>query len=223
LFNISGREANKRIDELFGLIDMEQKADSMFHYYSTGMKQKLAIARGLLTHPRILFMDEALRSVDPITTYNIRKFIKHEVLDIMGGTIVMATHRLDEAAELCDRIAILDRGHLIACGSEEELAEIYKRPLEYDLEIRDASSTLIDRLRQMKFIRACSLKENMNGKPSITITMDSEEESLHRVLEEIMNHKGHIEKCSRTEPSLDTVFYDILNSTEITRKRDSSA
>jgi ABC-2 type transport system ATP-binding protein len=220
LFNIPKREAKKRIDKLFGLIGMEQQADSRFHYYSTGMKQKLAIARGLLTHPKILFMDEALRSIDPVATYNIRKFIKHEILDILGGTIIIATHRLDEAAELCNRIAILDKGHLVACGSKEDLSTMYRRSLEYDLEITEASNTLIDRIRQMTSIRHCIPKEHVNGKFSITISLNREETDLHMVLQEIIKHQGHIQKCSRIEPSLESVFYDVLRSSEISRAGD---
>jgi ABC-2 type transport system ATP-binding protein len=215
LFNLPGKSAERKIDELLYLVELEQDADKKFHFYSTGMKQKLAIARGLLVNPKILFMDEALRSIDPISTRQIRQFIKHQIVDIVGGTVVIATHRLDEAAELCDRIAIVHKGKMLACGSKDELAAYYKRPIQYELEVRNMSSETLNHLDGLKPVLKSVITTQLNGNLRIILHFADEEEELNKVLSEIINNKGLIQKCSRTEPSLESIFYDILKSTDV--------
>jgi ABC-2 type transport system ATP-binding protein len=109
ILQVPGELIKNRIDEAIAHVELQKDADNLFYNYSTGMKQRLAIARGLLNRPRILFMDEAMRSIDPISTQKIRKFIKTKIREKQGVTIVMATNRLDEATDLCDRVAILHR------------------------------------------------------------------------------------------------------------------
>lgn len=132
LHNIPLNLARKRIDELLELIGLKDNADVWFEEYSSGMKQRLAIARGLLNNPEIIFMDEPTKGLDPLEAHRFRKFIKDFLVKEQKKTIFLATHQLDEAEEICDWIAIIHLGEIRLCGSVEEIIGSEMRTL-YDL------------------------------------------------------------------------------------------
>jgi ABC-2 type transport system ATP-binding protein len=91
--------------------------------FSSGMKQRLLIARALLARPRVLLLDEPTRSLDPLSARRFREFLRNEIAGAQGCTVLLATHNAEEALDLCDRLAVLDRGRLLAVGSARELAQ----------------------------------------------------------------------------------------------------
>jgi len=111
-----GREGVVRVLEVTGLLSL---ADRPVASYSTGERQMMVVARALLGSPSIIFFDEPTKSLDPLTAERIRGFLKGLVRE--GKTIVLATHNLEEAASLADRLAIIDRGRIKAGGSIAEL------------------------------------------------------------------------------------------------------
>lgn len=119
--------AGERIDELLKLFDLNQFKDELIMKYSTGMKHKLAFAVGLLTDPSVLFLDEPLSGMDPLTSHKIKNLIKTEFKD---KTIILASHNLFEIEQLCDRIGIINKGKLQIQGSPEDLKKNY---YDYDL------------------------------------------------------------------------------------------
>ncbi|MHB1390434.1 MAG: ABC transporter ATP-binding protein [Thermoleophilia bacterium] len=120
LHGISKKEARRRIPEVLELVEMSDAADRAFQQYSTGMKQRLGLARGLLADPDIFFMDEPTKGLDPVATKQIHDFIKDE-LAANGKTVILATHHLVEAEHICDRVGILYSGEMKACGKVDEL------------------------------------------------------------------------------------------------------
>jgi ABC-2 type transport system ATP-binding protein len=110
LNNLTPDRANRRIDEVLQLVGLEANGDKRVKDYSTGMKQKLAIARGMLSDPEVLFLDEPTRSLDPMIAKSLREFIRRNIAEGQGKTVFLSTHNLGEAEELCDRLAIIDRG-----------------------------------------------------------------------------------------------------------------
>jgi len=121
LHNFYSRDARDIVDELLDVVDLKDRADERFLNYSAGMKQRMAIARGLLNEPEVLFMDEPTRSLDPGAAQSLRDFIKRHIVKERGNTIFISTHNLDEAEELCDRVAIFDEGKINVVGSPDEL------------------------------------------------------------------------------------------------------
>ena len=107
LYHLPRRQAEERISELLEMVGLAEEGDIRFQNYSTGMRQKLAIARGLLSQPRVLFVDEPTRSLDPVSAEAVRQFLKEKVAS-EGKTVVLATHNLVEAEQLCNRLAIMD-------------------------------------------------------------------------------------------------------------------
>lgn len=122
LYGVPHKEMKKRIEELMRLVDLWERKDSMVKTFSGGMRRRLEIARGLLHHPKILFLDEPTLGLDTQTRNllwdYVKKLSKHE-----GMTIFFTTHYLDEAEEVAERIAIIDHGHIVATGTAKQLAK----------------------------------------------------------------------------------------------------
>jgi ABC-2 type transport system ATP-binding protein len=121
LYSIPKKEQEKRIEELLRLVDLWERRDSYVKTYSGGMRRRLEIARGLMHHPKILFLDEPTLGLDTQTRNLLWDYVK-KLSDSEGMTIFFTTHYLDEAESVAGRIAIIDHGKIIATGTSKELA-----------------------------------------------------------------------------------------------------
>ena len=119
LYLLSRAEQAKRIDTILKLVDLADRADDLAETYSKGMIQRLQIARGLINNPEILFMDEPTVGLDPLGARMLRDIIRR--LREEGRTVLLTTHYLPEAEELCDRMVIINRGKLVAGGTPEQI------------------------------------------------------------------------------------------------------
>jgi ABC-2 type transport system ATP-binding protein len=113
-----------RVSELLKAMQLEDRANSKLKEYSNGMKQRLLIARALLHSPKVLFLDEPTRGLDPNMARQIRAIITN--LAKQGITVFLTTHYMEEADQLCHRVAILDRGKIVAMDTPEKLKNIYR-------------------------------------------------------------------------------------------------
>jgi ABC-2 type transport system ATP-binding protein len=122
LHGLRGAGALRRIDELLALVNLVDSADRLVSGFSSGMKQRLLVARTLLARPSVLLLDEPTRSLDPISARSFRRFLREDVALAQGCTVLLATHNAEEAFELCDRVGVLHKGRLVATGQTSELA-----------------------------------------------------------------------------------------------------
>jgi ABC-2 type transport system ATP-binding protein len=134
LNNLSNREGERRIKRLLNFMGLTADAERMVKDYSTGMRQKLAIARGLLTDPDIIFMDEPTKGLDPLISQSLRRLVREKLVEEEKRTVVFATHNLSEAEEMCDRIAIIDKGEVKKAGTVDEIKKGYHYEKEISLE-----------------------------------------------------------------------------------------
>lgn len=119
LYKIDRKTINKRIPELLNLVGLEDRQHEKVETYSKGMKQRLMIARGLVNDPEVIFLDEPTIGLDPVGARDLRRIIK--TLAERGKTILLTTHYMYEADELCDRIGIINKGELVALDTPEKL------------------------------------------------------------------------------------------------------
>jgi len=124
LAGMDGKTIPGRIVELSGLLRLDEELDKPFRDLSTGMRQRLGIARALLHDPEVLLVDEPTRGLDPGAARRARRFIKEKLSQEMKKSILMATHNMEEARELCDRIAFLKQGKIV---TEDEVTEALKK------------------------------------------------------------------------------------------------
>ncbi|MBD3867289.1 MAG: ABC transporter ATP-binding protein [Acidobacteria bacterium] len=135
LYEVPRERRDGRIAELLQKVDMDDAADRPFADYSSGMKQRMSIARAMLHDPPILLMDEPTRSLDPAAALSLRRFIQDELSGRDRKTIVLATHNLHEAELLCSRIAVLMKGKVRQVGTVEEVRRWGLDTRNYELEL----------------------------------------------------------------------------------------
>jgi len=152
LHGLRGAEAARRIDELLALVNLVDAAERLVNGFSSGMKQRLLVARTLLARPRVLLLDEPTRSLDPISARAFRAFLRDEIALAQGCTVLLATHNAEEAFELCDRVGVLHRGHLVAVGTTSDLAREVGED-RFALWVRPADQRAIDALLARGVIR----------------------------------------------------------------------
>ena len=145
LYAVDPREVPARIDQLLDTVGLSDTGNKMVGTFSSGMKQRLLIARSLLARPRVLLLDEPTRSLDPISARRLREFLRTEIIGRQGCTVLLATHSAEEAFELCDRVAVLERGRLLAVGPVRELMGAVSDDA-YHLEVRESQHATLLRL-----------------------------------------------------------------------------
>jgi ABC-2 type transport system ATP-binding protein len=202
LYHLKKDEALTRIDKLLKLVNLEEHADRVAKGYSGGMKRKLDIACGLLPNPKILFLDEPTLGLDVQSRLNIWEHIRQ--LKKQGITIVMTTNYLDEADQLCDRIAIMDRGEIRATGSPKDL----KASLGGDgvwLTLSEATPEALEQLTTalhgLPFVRAIRPREN-----GLDIRVDGPEKALPAIMETTNKVGCQLDGIEYHRPRLDDVF-----------------
>lgn len=119
LYRLDPKERERRIDEILELVGLTDRADDLQETYSKGMTQRLQIARGLINDPEVIFMDEPTVGLDPLGAHMLRQVIRR--LRDQGKTVLLTTHYLPEAEELCDHMVILNHGKIVASGTPAQI------------------------------------------------------------------------------------------------------
>lgn len=114
LQGLRGSEGRVEVARVIGITGLSDTGEKMVGMFSSGMRQRLLIARALLGRPRVLLLDEPTRSLDPISARDFRHFLRETVVRAEGCTVLLATHDADEVWDLCDRVGVLERGRLLA-------------------------------------------------------------------------------------------------------------
>lgn len=155
LYGVPKKIRRERINDLLGLVDLEKRRDDLVKEFSGGMKRRLEIARGLLHHPKIIFLDEPTLGLDPQTRNHLWHYIK-DMNKKEGITVFFSTHYMEEADRMSDRIAIIDNGKIIIEGTAQEFKEKTASETLEDAflrltgkQIREETAKGIDRLRVM--------------------------------------------------------------------------
>ena len=117
LNNLTDREAARRVDELAELFDFGELLDRQVRTLSTGNIHRLGLARAMLHRPSVLILDEPTRSLDPLAASEFRRFIRQEIVSAHGSTLIFASHSLAEVEQLAGRVAVLERGRVLACDT----------------------------------------------------------------------------------------------------------
>jgi ABC-2 type transport system ATP-binding protein len=202
LYDVPGRRIEARIGELLERVGMTEAADRPFSGYSSGMKQRCAIARALLHDPPILLMDEPTRSLDPAASRALREFILSELKGRAGKTILLATHDLHEAQALSDRVAILVKGRVREVGTVDEVRRWGVEGERFALELAATAATPSGPFR-------VETERIENGVRRIEVVLDRQA-TLDDLLRTLVASGVVIRSCDRHEPNLDDAFARIL-------------
>ena len=198
LYNMPDAERRERIDELLKLVQLEAKKDALTKRLSGGMKRRLEIARGLMTRPKVLFLDEPTLGLDPQTRMRMWEYIKG--VNEEGTTIFLTTHYMDEADQLSDRISIIDHGKIIISGTSWELKNTLGQDIIY-LETND-NDVAIQRLKGLTQVR--EIKEKSHG--FVLMVNEDGTKVLPTIIDTLRNAGTEITTINLKKPTMDDVF-----------------
>jgi ABC-2 type transport system ATP-binding protein len=210
LYHLRGSQSRRRIDQLLALLNLTEAANQRFQAYSTGMRQKMAIARGLLADPKVLLVDEPTRSLDPVSALAVRQFLKMMVA-AEGRTVLLATHQMAEAEQLCDRIAIIDRGRVSACGTVGELSLTHHRE-RCRLEVENLEERQWQGIARIPGVTELRKIGHTNGVVAFEVTMESSRAVLPNVIATIVSAGGAVRACNMREATLEEVFTSVIGA-----------
>jgi ABC-2 type transport system ATP-binding protein len=208
LYDLQGRARHERVEEILSLVGLTSDADRRFSDYSSGMKQRLAVARGLLHDPDILFLDEPTKGLDPLATRRVHALIKDLVQ--RGKTVVMATQQLHEAETLCHRVAFFRRGHVLAEGSPTELAARFADADRYELRVAQLSETTLAQLTAM--FPSLHVAPAGDGSHTLVLPVTPSGDDLSRVLSQMVAGGGVIREVNRVRLELEELFTRIVQA-----------
>jgi len=224
LYGIPSELRIKRINELLKLVGLYERKDDIVKKYSGGMRRRLEIARGLIHKPKVIFLDEPTLGLDPNSRKSmwdyIQKLVKEEKI-----TIILTTHYMEEADTLCDRIAFINKGKIIAIDTPEQLKRMIKSnnntdkyigdiiklyfKVSNDREIQLHNSHLLTKnieiLKSFKFVNKIEQKKEFENKNLIVLILHVD--NINHNLPIILKSIDNVESIEFSQPTLDDVFY----------------
>ncbi|MEM0024740.1 MAG: ABC transporter ATP-binding protein [Thermofilum sp.] len=203
LHHLDERYARRKIDQLLELLDLSEDADRLVEEYSTGMKSKLNIARALLHDPPILFLDEPTIGLDPNSARKVREVILE--LKREGKTILLTTHNMFEADALCDRVAIISRGRIIAVGTPNDLKSKMAQHKVVEVTLVGFEDGLLSKLREVPGVVgvATRIRDPVAGVAEVKVVYS---DSLREILSPLFTADVKVLSIRNLEPSLEDVF-----------------
>jgi ABC-2 type transport system ATP-binding protein len=192
MYGVDMKKANKKIDDVLKLVDLTEKQNIRMKNYSGGMRRRLELARGLLHEPKVLFLDEPTLGLDPQTREHLWKYIT-KLASEKKVTITITTHYMEEADMLCNRIAIIDHGKIVAMGTPESL----KRKLGGDVVRLKVAKPNIAALKRLGYVRNIKVDGGY-----LTLTVSDAGSHLQEILKKV----GSVDGVELRSPTLNDVF-----------------
>ncbi len=205
LYHIPPAVARQRVTYLLDRLDLTGKADERVERYSTGMKQRIAIAKALLANPPVLLLDEPTTGLDPQSARNLRELIQE--IKQEGRTILLTTHYMEEADQLSDRVGIIDLGRIIALDTPAHLKRTIKQLDIVSMEVEQYNSMLTDTFNEIPSVQNALVRYLDDEHVwSVALHTTDSRNLLPHVIEQIGAHGGSIQHLQIDQPTLEDVF-----------------
>ena len=214
-YGLGIREGWKRVDELIGAVDLSEQRVQRVNSLSTGQRQKMNVARGLLNDPWILFLDEPTLGLDVAAARTIRELVKAWKAAIPGRTVLLTTHYMQEADELCDRIAIVDHGRILAIGTPAELKRRVQRESIFRLELDrlEGGAATLARVPGVVSASAQAQGESNGQSDASSVHVNlvlADDSALGGVVGMLGERGARIRGLQKSEPTLEDVFVALV-------------
>jgi len=207
-YGIPSAQANQRIKELLEIVDLTDRINTKSSDLSTGLRQKMNIVRGFLTDPDVLFLDEPTLGLDVGASREVRRFIRKWVDEDPTRTIMLTTHYMAEADELCDRVAIINQGRVLACDTPASLKHHLQGEAIFRIEVSPLNGVGVERFEALPGVR--KVVHRPQGSFSVLELILAQDEALGQVLNTITSANIHILNLEKREPTLEDVFVDLV-------------
>jgi len=200
LYSIPNDVLERRIKELIGLVHMEKWQDKEVGTFSTGMKQRINVIRALLNMPKILFLDEPTLGLDPQSSSEIREFVR-KLNQENKITIILTTHMMVEADQLCDRIGIIDRGKIVALDTPLNLKRMVAKGSVFELNISNLNNKLLS------LVKSCPCVDSVTRDSETRIKVHTTgNKAFDNLVDVVRSNGGEILSINSLEPTLEDVF-----------------
>ncbi len=207
-YGIKSSVANARIDEMLELFGMSEKKNEKVRTLSTGQRQKMNVIRGFVTDPDILFLDEPTLGLDVNASRVIRDYIVEWVKTKRNKTVLLTTHYMAEADQLCDRVAIIDNGKIVACDTPANLKRLVRMNRVMRLEVTTLKHKGM--FGSFQGVENFSYSDDLDKDTTSLRFVLSDESAVSDIVSEVIHSGSKIISLQKTEPSLEDVFVKIV-------------
>jgi ABC-2 type transport system ATP-binding protein len=215
LYKMPPSTAKKRVDELLGLFQLSDRADERLENYSSGMRQKVVIARALLHDPPVILLDEPTLGLDPTFSRQLRKIIK-DISQKYNKTILLTTHYMDEAEQLCNRLGFINKGNIIAIDNLSRLKDMVKAQELVEVMVCNPLPDVEIRLRsifpKLEVIKDITGDESEVVLSKIKIIGESAEAHVNQIVDELRRMNVDICGLNVAAPTLEDVFIKLTGA-----------
>jgi len=199
MYGLRGARLRQRVNQVLELIGLSDRANGRVGTFSGGMKRRVNIGVALLHKPEVIYMDEPTAGIDPQSRRNILDSVV--TLKDQGMTVLYTTHYMEEAQELCNHIAIMDHGQIIACGTHEELVQLVGEQTRIDLTLNMEASRVLEIWQAVEGVSRVSTENGL-----VTVLVKDSNLVLPRLFESATRLSARITSVDIREPNLEAVF-----------------
>ncbi len=207
-YGISSKQANERIRELLDIVGLGDRANTKSSDLSTGLRQKMNIVRGFLTDPEVLFLDEPTLGLDVGASRDVRAFLIQWMKQHPTRTLLLTTHYMVEADELCDRVAIINKGRVLACDTPANLKRHLQRDAIFHMQVSPLDGSSADAFETLPGVRKVTHQPG-DGYAMLDFIL-AEEGVLGSVINTMTANHIRLLNLTKREPTLEDVFVDLV-------------
>lgn len=213
LHRMNRQQAETRIHEALATVGLSGSGSKLVGSYSSGMRQRLILARALLPCPRMLLMDEPTRSLDPVSAQEFRRMLRHDIVDRGGATVILATHNSEEAFAYCDRVAVIHQGRVAALGSGGELAARFGRN-RYRIGTPTSDHPAFDALVRRGLITALAPRTDTDDGHGVECVISGDDDDAAEVLRRLIDAHVRVSQFERAPLPLSSLIARIVATHE---------
>jgi ABC-2 type transport system ATP-binding protein len=209
-YGVTWKDARELIDEMLKLVELYDKRDVLVSSLSTGQRQRMNFCRGFITDPQIVFLDEPTLGLDVNAARVVRDFTRDWLRRNPERTVLLTTHYMAEADELCDRIAIIDQGKVLACDTPSNLKQMLQRQPVFELTVSGVGQDMVDAVRAVPGVaQAVGTPRVGEQATDLRLILDTEP-AIGPVVSLITQRGGNIMSLQKNEPTLEDVFVKLV-------------
>lgn len=207
-YGLESKDTWKRVDELIEMVGLKDRANTKSSDLSTGLRQKMNIIRGFLTDPDVIFLDEPTLGLDVGASRDIRAFVRQWMAARPGRTVLLTTHYMAEADELCDRVAIINAGKVLACDTPATLKRGLQRDAIFHLDVSPLRNGAMSAFEKLPGVRK-ALHNPADGKSELELILE-DDGAIGSVISTLSTHGASVLHLQKREPTLEDVFVDLV-------------
>jgi ABC-2 type transport system ATP-binding protein len=209
-YGVTWKDAQRRITEMLKVVELEDKANARISGLSTGHRQRMNFCRGFITDPSVVFLDEPTLGLDIGAARIVRRFTREWMQQNPGRTVLLTTHYMAEADELCDRIAIIDHGTVLACDTPANLKRLLQKQPVFEVHAAGITERGIEALGHAPGVVRVMGEADEGGSAYRLKFILEAEAAIGAVISALAEQHGSIISLQKNEPTLEDVFIALV-------------